>query len=44
MAAPAFQSNPVAADGKPDGRQVERILLEAAKQSPDDFGAQQRLG
>ena len=56
MAALAFQSNPIAADGanphpgsspmagKPDWRQVERTLLEAAKQSPDDFGAQQRLG
>jgi predicted Zn-dependent protease len=50
MAALAFQSNPVAGSsstpmaGKPDWQQVERALLEAAKQSPDDFGAQQRLG
>ena len=35
-------STPMA--GKPDWRQVERALLEAAKQSPDDFAAQQRLG
>ena len=50
MAALAFQSKPVAGSsstpmaGKPDWQQVERALLEAAKQSPDDFGAQQRLG
>jgi len=29
---------------KKTARQVEQTLLQAAKQSPDDFGAQQRLG
>jgi tetratricopeptide (TPR) repeat protein len=39
----AFQSASAITTGE-TARQVEQTLLQAAKQSPDDFGAQQRLG
>jgi tetratricopeptide (TPR) repeat protein len=43
VTAVAFQSNSPMA-GKPDWREAERTLLQAAKQNPNDFAAQQRLG
>jgi tetratricopeptide (TPR) repeat protein len=39
----AFQSGVAVTTGE-TAPQMERTLLQAAKQSPDDFGAQQRLG
>ncbi len=44
MAALGLQSGPGAAASEPGVQQVERALIETAKQKPTDFNAQQRLG